>query len=65
MGTAMALGHGAGVMAGIAAAGENSTCFVSAAAVRDRLRQDGAALDVGDCERLAAARSAAPEAAGS
>jgi hypothetical protein len=54
MATAMALGQAAGVMAATAAAGGNSTRFVSAAAVRDRLRHDGAALNVEDCERLAA-----------
>jgi hypothetical protein len=59
MATAMALGHAAGVMAATAAAGGNSTRFVSAAAVRDRLSRDGAALNVEDCERLAAAKASA------
>jgi hypothetical protein len=40
MATAMALGQAAGVMAATAAAGGNSTRFVSAAAVRDRLSRD-------------------------
>ncbi len=53
MATAMALGQAAGTMAAIAAARELPVRAISASAVRDRLRADGAALSTGDCERYA------------
>lgn len=50
MGTAMALGQAAGVMAAIAAAGANSTLAIPHAPVRAALRDQGAAVSVADCE---------------